>query len=116
MLLSELAGVLLLLVIAWILVLKNQLWQHWLRRRYQSALEQVAGAGGLVESRGWKARIEARGRRDGVRLTVQWRAGVGPHKVLVRAKRGLRRRTWVGAPDTAPERIVEQLERLAAAL
>ncbi len=116
MLLSELAGVLLLLAIAWILVLKNQLWQHWLRRRYQPALEQVAGACDLRVRRGWKARLEARGTRDGVKVLVQWRAGVGPHKVLVRARRRFRRRTWVGAPDTAPERIVEQLERLSAAL
>ena len=113
LLLSELSGVLLLLVIAWILVLKNQLWQHWLRRRYQPALEQVAGAVGLHERRGWKARIGASGERDGARLLVQWRAGVGPHKLLVRVRRGLRRRTWVGSPDTSPARIIEQIERLA---
>ncbi len=112
LILSELAGVLLLLAVAWILVLKNQLWQHWLRRRYQPALEQVAGAAGLVERRGWRARIEARGRRDGVRLVVQWRAGVGPHKLLVRVRRGLRRRTWIGSPETSPERILAQIERL----
>jgi hypothetical protein len=114
LLLSELAGALLLLVIAWILVIKNQLWQHWLRRRYQPALERVAGAAGLQERRSWKARIEARGRQDGARIVVQWRAGVGPHKLLVRVRRGFRRRTWVGSPDTPPERIVEQLERLRA--
>jgi hypothetical protein len=112
LLLSELAGALLLLAIAWILVLKNQLWQHWLRRRYQPALEQVANSVGLRERRGWKARIEARGRRDGARLLVQWRAGVGPHKLLVRVRRGLLRRTWVGSPETPPERIIEQIERL----
>ncbi len=116
LLLSELAGALLLLAIAWILVLKNQLWQHWLRRRYQPALERVASAAGLAERRGWKARIEARGRRDGARLVVQWRAGVGPHKLLVRVRRGLWRRTWVGAPNTPPERILEQLERLSGRL
>ncbi len=88
MLLSELAGALLLLVIAWILVLKNQLWQHWLRRRYQSALDQVVGAGGLVESRGWKARIGARGRRDGVRLHGASAHG-RPHGRLVRARDAL---------------------------
>ena len=115
MLQSELAGALLLLAIAWILVLKNQLWQHWLRRRYQPALEQVACALGLQERRVWKARLEARGRRDGVLLLVQWRAGTGPHKVLVRAKRRFRRRTWVGAPDTPVERIIEQAERLGRA-
>jgi hypothetical protein len=116
LILSELAGVLLLLVIAWILVLKNQLWQHWLRRRYLPALEHVAEACGLQERRGWKARLEARGHHDGVKLLVQWRAGVGPHKLLLRARRRFRRRSWVGAPDTAPERIVEQLERLRGAL
>jgi len=116
LLLSELAGVLLLLAMAWILVIKNQLWQHWLRRRYQPALESVAVVAGLQEHRSWKARIEARGRVDGVRTMVQWRAGVGPHKLLVRVRKRLRRRTWVGAPDTPPERIIQQIERLRAAL
>lgn len=115
LILSEMAGALLLLVIAWILVLKNQLWQHWLRRRYQPVLEQVAERVGLVEHRSWKARIEARGRAGGERLFVQWRAGVGPHKLLVRVRRGLRRRTWVGSPDTPSERIVAEIERLRAA-
>ncbi len=112
MILSELTGALLLLAIAWILVLKNQLWQHWLRRRYQPTLEQVASALGLQERRGWRARLEARGRRGDAKLLVQWRAGVGPHKVLVRAKRGFRRRTWVGAPDTPVEQLVAHAERL----
>jgi hypothetical protein len=116
LILSEIAGVLLLLAIAWILVLKNQLWQHWLRRRYQPALEQVASALGLVEHRSWRGRLEARGRHQGSKLFVQWRAGVGPHKIMVRARRGLRRRTWVGAPDTPPEQITAQAERLISAV
>lgn len=116
LILSELVGALLLLAIAWIVVLKNQLWQHWLRLRYQSALERVAHQLGLSERRGWRARLEASGRRGPVKLSVQWRAGVGPHKLLVRAKRRFRRRTWVGAPDTPPDQLVAQAERLVAEL
>jgi hypothetical protein len=95
LILSEIAGVLLLLAIAWIL---------------------VASALGLVEHRSWRGRLEARGRHQGSKLFVQWRAGVGPHKIMVRARRGLRRRTWVGAPDTPPEQITAQAERLISAV
>ncbi len=110
--LSELAGVVLLLAMAWILVIKNQLWQHWLRLRYQPALEHVAGQLQLREQRSWRARLEARGRRGSVKLSVQWRAGVGPHKLLIRAKRRFKRRSWVGAPDTPPSELVRHAERL----
>ena len=116
LILSELAGALLLLAIAWVIVLKNQLWQHWLRVRYQATLARVAGDLGLEPRNGWRARIEARGRRDGVRVSVQWRAGTGPHKLLVKARRRLRSRRWVGAPDVPPAQVRAEVERLVAEL
>jgi hypothetical protein len=116
LLLSELAGALLVLAALWVVVLKNQLWQHWLRGRYQPVLEQVASALGLSLHAGWRARIEARGRRDGVKVAVQWRAGVGPHKLTVRARRYLRTRRWTGAPDTPAPEVLAHVERMVGEL
>jgi len=116
LILSELVGALVLLAIGWVIVLKNQLWQHWLRQRYQEPLVAVASALGLTSRSGWKARIEARGRRGAVRVSVQWRAGVGPHKLLVKARRNLRTRRWVGTPDAPPARVCTEVERLVAEL
>jgi len=116
LLLSELSGALLLLVIAWIIVLKNQLWQRWLRQNYQGALQQLAGELQLRPRSGWRARLELRGRQGPVKVSVQWRAGVGPHRLLVKARRGLRRRKWIGRPDTPPAELRQQVERLVAGL
>ena len=116
LLLSELTGALLVLAAMWVVVLKNQLWQHWLRGRYQSALEAVASESGLAVVSGWRARIGARGRREGVRVEVQWRAGAGPHKLTIRARRSLRSRRWPGAPDTPAAQVRAHVERLVGEL
>ncbi len=107
---------LLLLATAWIVVLKNQLWQHWLRRHYQAGLDQVSQQLDLQVRRGWRARLEAVGRQGKVRISVQWRAGVGPHRLLIKVRRKLRRRKWVGRADTEPEEVRRQVERLVADL
>ncbi|MFH1467806.1 MAG: hypothetical protein ABIO70_25700 [Pseudomonadota bacterium] len=116
LILSELTGALLVLAVLWVVVLKNQLWQHWLRGRYQSALESVAAELGLAVVSGWRARIEARGRRAGVKVKVQWRAGAGPHKLTIRARRAWRSRRWTGAPDTPAPEVLAHVERLVGEL
>ena len=101
---------------AWIVVLKNQLWQHWLRRHYQAGLDEVSRLLDLPVRPGWRARLEVAGRQGNVSVSIQWRAGVGPHRLLIKARRKLRRRKWVGRADTEPEEVRRQVARLVADL
>lgn len=111
-----LVGILLLLAIAWILVIRNRLWQVWLGRRYGASMKAVTTALGLRSREGWRPCVDARGRRGDVRLRVAWLGGTRPHRVVVAVGRGFRRRRAVLPPDAGPEEIRACVEALEAGL
>ncbi|MBN1337270.1 MAG: hypothetical protein JXB39_15025 [Deltaproteobacteria bacterium] len=111
---SVLVGILLLLTLAWILVIRNRLWQVWLGRRYAATVDAVVGELGLSLREGWRPAVEARGRRDGVRLRIAWSGGTRPHRVVVSLRRGLRWRRAILRPDASLETIRARVDTLKA--
>jgi hypothetical protein len=101
---------------AWILVIRNRLWQEWLGRRYGAPVDAVSSSLGLPVREGWWPSIDARGRLGGVRVRVSWTGGTRAHRVVVVVRRGLRRRSAVLRPDAGPEVIRARTEELATRL
>lgn len=113
---SVLSGILLLLALAWIVVLRGQLWKAWLAMEYESVARAVAGELGLTQRRDLRPRLAWCGRSGPVRLSVRWLSGFGGDRVAVVARRRLRRRTWVGDATTPAEQIVVEARRLVSSL
>lgn len=97
-----------MLIMAWIITLKNQLWKHWLKNQYGELVRVLCENFSLKEKTSWRPEISAEGKFNSQPLIIKFKAGQSQHKLIVKV--GSKKQTF--RPDIDPYTLINRINEM----